>query len=151
MLSPDFLIFSLNKILQLHSPEESSLLVQPEDVSVAAAGDIPLSSRLGGVPVIDGEDVPLVIRSQAVVTVLLGFAERPEEFSFLGEELQPTEIKDIKTINGQSGSVPGISHNNVAIGQLQDVGRLLKLPVTFQRTGKGVSTPGEDLDTVRHA
>ena len=63
---------------------------------MAAAGDLPLSSRLGGVPVIDGEDVPLVIRSQAVVTVLLGFAERPEEFSFLGEELQPPENKDKK-------------------------------------------------------
>ena len=86
---PDLLVLSLNQILQLHLADEISLLVDPEDVSAATGGDGSRSSGLGGVPVVDGEDVPLAILGQAVVTVLEGLPELPDEFALLSEELEP--------------------------------------------------------------
>ena len=74
---------------------ESALLVEAEDVRCTTGGGGSNSLWLGGIPVVDGEDVTLAILCQAVVTVLLGFAERPDEFAFLSEELQPSENKQI--------------------------------------------------------
>ena len=82
------MVLPLNQILQLHLADKISLLVEPEDVSAAAGGDGSGSRGLAGVPVIDGEDVPLVILGQAVVTVLEGLTELPDELALLSEELE---------------------------------------------------------------
>ena len=68
---------------------ESALLVEAEDVRCTTGGGGSNSLWLGGVPVVDGKDVTLAILCQAVVTVLFGFAERPEELALLSEELEP--------------------------------------------------------------
>ena len=91
MFPPDFLLF-IHQILQLNQPAEIALLIEAKDVSCARGGVSSNSRRLGCVPVVDGEDVTLIILSQAVVTVLVGFAERPDEFAFLSEELDPPKM-----------------------------------------------------------
>ena len=102
---------------------------------------------------VDGEDVTLAILCQAVVTVLFGFAERPDELALLSEELEPPKKckseKYLEKTKQQLTSLLCISDNNLAIGQSQDVGGLLKLPVTFQCRGERGASSGEDLDTVR--
>ena len=89
---PDFLVFPLHKILQLHLPAENSVRVvrvNKEDIRVAELGVGSRSTRLGCVPVIDGEDVPVTILRQPVVAVLEGLPERPDELALLSKELQP--------------------------------------------------------------
>ena len=89
---PDFFVFPLHKILQLHLLAENSVRVvrvNKEDIRVAELSVGSRSTRLGYVPVVDGEDVPVAILRQPVVAVLEGLPERPDELALLSEELQP--------------------------------------------------------------
>ena len=154
MFPPDFLLF-LHQFLQLDMPAERVLLVEAEDVSCTSGGFGSNSRRLGGVPRVDGEDVTLAILSQAVVTVLVGFAERPDELAFLSEELEPPKMCKNESIKQQLKTATNktllcISDHNLAVGQSQDIGGFVKLPVSLQWTGERSSSPGEDLDAVRH-
>ena len=85
---PDFLVFPLRKILQLHLLAENSLRVDKEDIRVAKSGVGSRSTRLGGIPVVDGENVPETILRQPVVAVLEGLPDWPDELALLSEELQ---------------------------------------------------------------
>ena len=89
LFPPDFLVFSLRKILQLHLLAENSVRVEKEDIRVANSGVGSRSTRLGGIPVIDGEDIPEAILRQPVVAVLEGLPDWPDELALLSEKLQP--------------------------------------------------------------